>query len=140
MVDSLLAYVVKKYAPSQWENIATDSLHYLLRRPGVEDAFHQLVVASGLTSEPLTWSTQLSNADRSRPDLVGLDADGRPKLLVEIKFWASLAGNQPTCLPRQPRAGLPRQAARSVACVLWFQRRACTYCRQKLRQQVEQGC
>jgi len=69
MGPSLLAHIVKSYASTQWENIATDSLLYLLERPGVEESLMRLVSRWGLDDERLQWSTQVSNEDRSRPDL-----------------------------------------------------------------------
>lgn len=94
-MDSLLAHVVKRYAPSQWENVATDSLHYLLRREGVEAALLRALGSALTVDEPLRWQTQLVNADLSRPDLVGRDSQGRPKVIVEAKFGAALTDQQP---------------------------------------------
>lgn len=96
MSRSLLAHVVSKFAPREWENIATESLHYLLERPGADSAMGQLLGPAGFVPGPLRWRTQVSEAaDSSRPDLVGEDENRRAKLLIEVKFWASLTENQP---------------------------------------------
>lgn len=132
MGDSLLAHIVKKYASTQWENIATDSLHYLLSRPGAEEALLRLLPSTGWTTGPLIWRTQLANEDQSRPDLVGLDTEGRPKLVLEVKFWAALTGNQPnaylatqdTAYPGEPSQRLlvflvPRNRLNIIRRELW---------------------
>ncbi len=94
-METLLAHVVKRFATSQWENIATDSVHYLLGRDGVEAALLRTLGTALKVDEPLRWQTQLDNADLSRPDLVGRDSQGRPKVVVEAKFGAALTDNQP---------------------------------------------
>lgn len=94
-METLLAHVVRRYAPTQWENIATDALHYLLDKPGADAALIRSLGGAVRVDEPLTWQTQVVNADRSRPDLVGLDLNRRPKVMVEVKFGAALTDNQP---------------------------------------------
>lgn len=87
--------MVKRYAPSQWENVATDSLHYLLGREGVEAAILRTLGTSFTGGGSLHWQTQVVNADLSRPDLVGQDSQGRPRVVIEAKFGAALTDNHP---------------------------------------------
>lgn len=101
--ETLLAHVVSRFAPRQWENIATESVRYLLARPAGEPAVRALLAPLGFDPGHLTWRSQASATDDpSIPDLVGNDAQGRHVLVVEGKFWASLTENQPvTYLNRQ---------------------------------------
>lgn len=96
MTTSLLAHIAKGFASRQWENIATESLHYLLRRQAAQEAVTRLLSEAGLFTAGLRWVTQATNDDGSRPDLVGLDQERRPAVVIEVKFWASLTDNQPT--------------------------------------------
>jgi hypothetical protein len=92
--QTLLAHVVSRFAPRQWENIATESLRYLLARPAGQPAVQALLAPLGFDPGHLTWHSQASVADDpSIPDLVGNDAEGRHVLIVEGKFWASLTEN-----------------------------------------------
>jgi hypothetical protein len=94
---SLLAHV----APGltlQVENLATESLLYLLRKyRNAHEAFVHLVSTIGyVVLGDLEFSTQVRMQHGSIPDLVGATTDGTGVLLVESKFWASLTPNQPT--------------------------------------------
>ena len=95
MTDSLLAHVVSRFTPSQWENVATESLRYLLSAGA--GAAPARVVAPFLTlPSQLTWRAQVSSTeDKSIPDLVGEDGQGRPGVIIEGKFWAALTEHQP---------------------------------------------
>ena len=130
-------HIVRKYASTQWENIATDSLHYLLSRPGAEEAFFRLPGSTGLAADCLAGKTQLSNEDQSRPDLVGLDAESRPKLMVEVKFWAALTDNQPNANLATQEAAYPGQASQRLLVFLVPQTRLYII-RRELRRRVEQ--
>jgi hypothetical protein len=103
--ETLLAHVVSRFAPRQWENIATESLRYLLARPAGQPAMQALLAPLGFDPGHLTWHSQASGTDDSSvPDLVGDELEGHHVLIVEGKFWASLTENQPiTYLNRQSR-------------------------------------
>ena len=103
---SLLAHVVAKFAPKQWENLATESLHFLLQRPGGQCAISAVLSSLAFKPGELRWSTQAASAeDSSIPDLVGYDPADRPAGIIEVKFWAALTSNQPLgYLDRQTRA------------------------------------
>ena len=101
--ETLLAHVVSRFTPRQWENVATESLRYLLVRPAGQPAIQALLAPLGFDPGHLIWRSQASGTeDSSVPDLVGNDEVGRHVLTVEAKFWASLTENQPvTYLSRQ---------------------------------------
>lgn len=65
MTTSLLAHIVKGYASRQWENIATDSLYYLMRREGTGEAVGRVLAESGVSGAGLRWVTQASNDEKS---------------------------------------------------------------------------
>lgn len=94
--DSLLARVAPGLT-TQFENLATESLLYLLQRYATaHEAFVDLVSTSGYeTPSYLTFSTQVHMQYGNIPDLVGATEDGTGVLLVESKFWAPLTPNQP---------------------------------------------
>ena len=99
---ALLAHV----APGltlQVENLATESLSYLLRRyRTAHEAFVDLVSTIGYVPPgDLEFSTQVHMQHGSIPDLVGATMDGTGVLLVESKFWAPLTPNQPAGYLRQ---------------------------------------
>jgi hypothetical protein len=100
----LLAHVVSKFAPSQWENVASEALLYVLDDLGA-DALQSLVSAAGIGLSGCRWTSQLSDSDGlGRPDLVALDASDRPLLVMEAKFWAGLTANQPVGYLARQRA------------------------------------
>jgi hypothetical protein len=104
---SLLACVAPGLT-SQLENLATESLLYLLQRyEGARDALIELASDVGYAGpRDLQFSTQVHMQHGSIPDLVGAISDGTNVLLVESKFWASLTPNQPTgYLERLPQNG-----------------------------------
>jgi hypothetical protein len=95
MTDSLLAQVVSRFIPRQWENVATESLRYLLSAGAGAAPARVLAPFLALPSQ-LTWRAQVSSTeDPSIPDLVGEDEQGRPGVIIEGKFWAALTENQP---------------------------------------------
>jgi hypothetical protein len=123
---SLLAHVAPGLT-TQFENLATESLLYLLRRYGTaHDAFVEVVSTTGYDPlRDLAFSTQVHMQHGSIPDLVGATADGTGVLLVESKFWAPLTPNQPAgYLDRLPadREGMVLFIAPEKRCVhLWKQ-------------------
>jgi hypothetical protein len=98
----LLAHVAPALT-TQFENLATKSLLYLLRRYGTaHDAFVEVVSTTGYDPpRDLAFSTQVHMQHGSIPDLVGATEDGTGVLLVESKFWAPLTQNQPIGYLRQ---------------------------------------
>ena len=79
------------------ENVATEALCFILgRSAAVREAL--LAVASDAGVElpaDLHFQTQVTGEEGERPDLVGTDADGDRRFIIEAKFWAGLTENQP---------------------------------------------
>ena len=93
--------LLAKLAPmfgSQTENLAVEALGHILS--GSEAARHALSLllqSGGADVGEIAWvQTQATGNDGARPDLVGTDQDGKERVLIEAKFWASLTENQPT--------------------------------------------
>ncbi len=99
---SLLGHVAPRLT-LQVENLATESLLYLLQRyEKAREAFVDLVSTMGFVApSDLEFDTQVRMQDGGIPDLVGATTDGTGVLLVESKFWAPLTPNQPTSYLRQ---------------------------------------
>lgn len=95
MADTLLAYLVPRLT-SRGEDTATDALAFVLNRSATcRDALHRLLDDGDFTLEPaVSFQTQVTYQDGSRPDMAGYDRKGVKRLLVEAKFWASLGQQQ----------------------------------------------
>lgn len=99
----LLSAIAPLFKP-QLEDVATEGLCYILGSSERARATFArfLSEATGLSfTESLSWKKQDSGTDKSRPedksrpDLVGTDAAGRTRIIIEAKFWADLTPNQP---------------------------------------------
>lgn len=78
------------------ENVATEALGYILRRPAAQQAAAALFRDAGLPDQDeLTFQTQAHDEVGGRPDLAGRAPDGTLRVLIEAKFWAGLTDNQP---------------------------------------------
>lgn len=107
--------LLAKLAPmfgSQTENLAVEALGHILS--GSETARHALSLllqdGGADVGRIARVQTQASGDDGARPDLVGCDRDGKERVLIEAKFWASLTENQPNGYLRrlaEPRAQRP---------------------------------
>ena len=99
---SLLAHVAPSLT-TQFENLATESLLYVMQRYGTaHEAFVDVVSTTGYDPpRDLAFSTQVHMQHGTIHDLVGATEDGTGVLLVESKFWAPLTRNQPTGYLRQ---------------------------------------
>ena len=95
--SSLLAHIVSRFTSSQRENVATEALAYLLRRPAASAAVSVALAGFGVELPTVvSWRTQVRAPDDAViPDLVGEDSQARPALIVEVKFGAGLTSNQP---------------------------------------------
>ena len=93
--QGLLAHIVSKFAPRQWENVASEALLYLLAQPGGNRAVNDLLAPLDFRLSDEVWRGQVGSKDDSAiPDLVA-EVGGKPLLIIETKFWASLTANQP---------------------------------------------
>ena len=92
---SLLAHLVPKLT-SQVEDAATDALAYVLNKSeSCREALRSLVSDGKHQLLPLhRASTQVTVPKAGRLDLVGYDADGSMRLIIESKFWAALLSGQ----------------------------------------------
>lgn len=92
----LLAYLAERFV-SQRENLATESLAYILTRSRA--ARHAVIrsfrLFGAVLPDDLRFSTQAAGADEAIPDLVGEDDEGHLRLIIEAKFWAGLTDAQP---------------------------------------------
>ena len=93
---TLLAKLARRFGP-QTENLAVEALGHILS--GSEAARRALSVVlrtGGAEAGTIAQvRTQVSGEDGARPDLVGIDQNGRERVLIEAKFWATLTENQP---------------------------------------------
>jgi hypothetical protein len=108
--QSLFGHLVGRFS-AQPENLATESLNYVLNRSVVaRRAFLRYLAQVGIEATDLSLQTQASGSDNAIPDLVGTDAAGQPVVIVEAKFWAGLTPNQPVTYLRR----LPEDASSAV--------------------------
>lgn len=96
MSKTVLSHLAARFAAHP-ENIATEALGFLLRSSQVlQAALGRFLGDLGLSnSETLEYRTQATNADGTRPDLVGIDSSGNVRVTLEGKFWAGLTEAQP---------------------------------------------
>ena len=92
----LLAYVARGFAAGT-ENAATEALAHILNRSanareGLDD-----LIRSGVDNVAAVEKvrTQAVGSGGTIPDLVGVDASGKERVLIEVKFWADLQRSQP---------------------------------------------
>jgi hypothetical protein len=97
---SLLSHLLA--GSSQEELFATRGLTYLLKHPACNAALLGKLnqYAKGddhpfNKDDACRWVEELGTKDSGRPDVTGL-IDGRPRIILEGKFWADLTSNQPT--------------------------------------------
>lgn len=81
---------------SRGEDTATDALAFILNKSeACRRALAGLLSNEDFSLEPLRrFEAQVTYEDGSRPDMVGYDSEGSPRLLVESKFWAALLQGQ----------------------------------------------
>ena len=97
MAHSLLAHMYSHIKGSQ-EDIATYSIEYIVSQSQeVNAAFTKLLETSLQTSlgHELRYNCQATGKNKERPDLSGVDSDGKEIVLCEAKFYAGLTSNQP---------------------------------------------
>lgn len=134
---TLMAYLVPRLT-SRGEDTATDALAFILNRSEeCREGLNRLLRNCGLDLAALTrFETQVTYKDGSRPDMAGYDQEGRKRLLVEAKFWASLQPGQAsgyyTQLEEEGPGLLMFIAPRSRLATLWA-----SIGRQMDREQVE---
>lgn len=106
MTDTLLAHLSWKLS-SHHEDIAVEALGYILKSESARRTVTDMLEKHGAKVAPIErFKTQVTQKDRSRPDLVGLDRNNDTRVIIEAKFWAGLTDNQPNAyLNRLPAKG-----------------------------------
>lgn len=97
MAESLLAHLYSRIKGSQ-EDVATLSLQYILTlSPSLNEAFSRLLFGSIHQDyiSGIDYKCQSVGDNKERPDIAGVDADGKEVILCEAKFYAGLTSNQP---------------------------------------------
>jgi hypothetical protein len=92
----MLGYLATRFT-DRLEDFATEALGYILQNsPTAHRAFwdHLSTFVPNLPQN-LAFRTQATGRQKGIPDLVGSDEAGRPRVIVEAKFWAGLTENQP---------------------------------------------
>ncbi len=103
---SVLAHVVPGGA-LQNEPAATQALAYLLRSsPDITRAFVGMLQEANIEFEPGRVEAEQEH-EEARPDLTIHDSDGRVRVFVENKFWASLTDAQPVSYLKDLPEDLP---------------------------------
>ena len=94
--QTLLARLALKLARHP-ENIAVEALgHILSTSPAAVRALEDMLRTGGAEVGKIAQvQTQDSDEEGGIPDLVGRDADGTKRMLIEAKFWAGLTKRQP---------------------------------------------
>ena len=106
--DTLLAYLAGRF-PGNQEDIATEALAHILANSDASLEALNSVVQSGVRGvKPIkaVWTQVLKDGSSSIPDMVGFDDERKERVIVEVKFWATLTDNQPNSyLNRLPDDG-----------------------------------
>ncbi len=97
MAESLLAHLYSRIKGSQ-EDVATVSLQYIISSSAkLNEAYNRLLGDSlkiTLDSD-ISYTCQSVGENSERPDMSGVDHEGKEVVLCEMKFYAGLTSNQP---------------------------------------------
>ncbi len=97
MPQYLLAHLYPHIKGSQ-EDVATLTLHHIISYiPELKTGFTRLLENSLYTNfgAELNYSCQSVGEQQERPDISGVDTNGKELVLCEAKFYAGLTDNQP---------------------------------------------
>lgn len=97
MAASLLAHLYSHIKGSQ-EDVATLSLQYIVSRSAaLNREFTGLLCRAlhGNVGTELNYVCQAVGENLERPDIAGIDPNGKEQILCEAKFYAGLTDNQP---------------------------------------------
>ena len=97
MAESLLAHLYSRIRGSQ-EDVATISLQYIISsNEKLNEAFNRIICDAAKVDigTDVTYSCQSVGENSERPDMSGVDKDGKEVVLCEMKFYAGLTSNQP---------------------------------------------
>lgn len=129
MAKSLLAHLYSRIRGSQ-EDVATYALQYILSQSDdLNGAFNKIL--SDKLNEEIPTGTQYicqvtgNSEEKERPDMAGIDSNGKEVVLCEMKFYASLTHNQPMTylkrLKQENGKGLVFVCPRARITSLWGQ-------------------
>ena len=102
---TLLSLIAGKFANSRREDLAVETLGYILSiSQAARDALAEKLRSGNSAIAPVAnVVTQAVGPDRGRPDLACSDGQANWHVLIEAKFWASLTDKQPNAyLDRLP--------------------------------------
>ena len=93
---ALLAHVARGFVAGT-ENAATEALAHILNRSASAREGLDDLIRSGVENVAAVAKvrTQAVGSGGTIPDLVGVDAGGEERVLIEVKFWAALTPRQP---------------------------------------------
>lgn len=96
MEKSLFGHIALRFV-SQTENLATESLNYILNSSKTaNESFIDIInIFKIKLEEPLFFRTQVNVEEGGILDLVCFDKDHDRVCIIESKFWAGLTDNQP---------------------------------------------
>jgi len=106
--QSLFGEMSLRFSPHP-ENLATEALVYILRQhEGAWPALHRYFRRTDIPLPAnVVFQSQAWGEDQSQPDLLVIDEEGDPVLIIEAKFWAGLTANQPVAYLRRLVPGKP---------------------------------
>ena len=144
MATSLLAHLYSRIKGSQ-EDVATLSLQYIVSQSAaLNKEFTRLLYKAlqGNIDTQLNYVCQSVGKNLERPDIAGIDGNGKEHILCEAKFYAGLTENQPNGyldrLQREKAFGLVFicPAARKVT--LWS--KVVDLCKNRTIEQIDDYC
>ena len=97
MAASLLAHLYSHIKGSQ-EDVATLSLQYIVSRSAALNREFTRTLCRALGGNvgmELNYICQAVGENLERPDMVGIDPNGKEQIICEAKFYAGLTDNQP---------------------------------------------
>ena len=97
MARSLLAHMYSHIKGSQ-EDIATYSVEYIVSKSHkLNETFTGLLETAlkAKIGESIHYSCQATGKQKERPDISGVNSEGKEVVLCEAKFYAGLTSNQP---------------------------------------------
>jgi hypothetical protein len=85
------------YIKGSQEDIASMGIAYILQlSKSARDTINQYIFKNtNIKFENINYSTQSVGQKLERPDISGLNDDGKEVIIFEAKFWATLTKNQP---------------------------------------------
>ena len=106
MQQTVFSYIIRKQFSTEYENVATEALAYILHSSeSAQNGMMKLLRAVAPDIPDLQFRTQqtegsLQTEDSIRPDMCGYHGS-ETHVFVENKFWAGLTENQPIFYLRQ---------------------------------------